>query len=66
MDFYIATDGNCGEAKDLLLVKYDDLSDEEWELFDNLPENSRYSFVEAVINNHGWDKKWIEIQKGLD
>ena len=43
--FYVATDGNWGSAKDMLIVDDSDWSEDQKELFFRMTEDERYNFA---------------------
>ena len=45
---WIAEDGSQGEC-DVVIFNEADLSEEQWEIFNNLPESEMFEFVKAVI-----------------
>lgn len=46
---WITEDGSSGEGGVIVFCE-DDLSDYEWEIFNNLPENELFEFVKEVIS----------------
>jgi hypothetical protein len=48
---YVSYDGNYGEQADLLVFDTDSLTPQQWETLGELDDNSRYEYVEAVLNN---------------
>jgi hypothetical protein len=48
---YVSYDGNYGEQADLLVFDNDSLTPQQWETLGELDDNSRYEYVEAVLNN---------------
>ena len=48
---YVSYDGNYGAEADLLVFDSNDLTLQQWETLGELDDNSRYEYVEAVLNN---------------
>jgi hypothetical protein len=48
---YVSYDGNYGEQADVLVFDTDSLTPQQWETLGELDDNSRYEYVEAVLNN---------------
>jgi hypothetical protein len=47
---YVSYDGNYGAEADLLVFDTSDLTLQQWETLGELDDNSRYDYVEAVLN----------------
>jgi hypothetical protein len=45
---WIADDNSQGSG-DVVIFNEDDLNEDQWEIFNNLPESEMFNFVEAVI-----------------
>jgi hypothetical protein len=48
---YVSYDGNYGAEADLLVFDSNALTLQQWETLGELDDNSRYEYVEAVLNN---------------
>jgi hypothetical protein len=48
---YVSYDGNYGAEADLLMFDSNALTLQQWETLGELDDNSRYEYVEAVLNN---------------
>jgi hypothetical protein len=48
---YVSYDGNYGSESDLLMFDSNALTLQQWETLGELDDNSRYEYVEAVLNN---------------
>jgi hypothetical protein len=46
---WIAEDGSYGMC-DIVVFKESDLTEDQWEIFNELPESQTFNFVKAVIN----------------
>lgn len=46
---YVSTDGNYG-GEDSLHFDLSELSNEQWETLDNIPDSDRYYYVFAILN----------------
>lgn len=47
---YVSYDGNYGAEADVLVFDTNDLTLQQWETLGELDDNSRYDYVEAVLN----------------
>jgi hypothetical protein len=47
---YVSYDGNYGAEADLLVFDTSELTLQQWETLGELDDNSRYDYVEAVLN----------------
>jgi hypothetical protein len=47
---YVSYDGNYGAEADVLVFDTDSLTLQQWETLGELDDNSRYDYVEAVLN----------------
>jgi hypothetical protein len=48
---YVSYDGNYGAEADLLMFDSNALTLQQWETLGELDDNSRFEYVEAVLNN---------------
>jgi hypothetical protein len=48
---YVSYDGNYGAEADLLMFDSNALTLQQWETLGELNDNSRFEYVEAVLNN---------------
>jgi hypothetical protein len=56
---WIAEDGSYGMC-DILVFKESDLTSDQWEIFNELPESQTFNFVKAVINGEDLSQ-WKEM-----
>jgi hypothetical protein len=47
----VSYDGNYGEQADLLIFDSNSLTPQQWETLGELDDNSKFEYVEAVLNN---------------
>jgi hypothetical protein len=52
---WVDTDGSYGVGC-LILFDPDDLTPDQWETLSNLGDNSRYDYVQAIMNNEPLDE----------
>ena len=48
---YVSYDGNYGAEADLLMFDSNALTPQQWETLGEINDNSRFEYVEAVLNN---------------
>ena len=56
---WIADDNSQGQG-DVVIFNEDDLQEDHWEIFNNLPESEMFNFVKAVIKNEDLSQ-WKEM-----
>lgn len=47
---YVACDGNYSQSEDIILFDFNQLSDEQWDILDALPDQDRFWYVYALLN----------------
>ncbi len=48
MNHYFATDGNYGNAENLIIIDTTDWTEDEWDIIDQSPENDRTKIAQQL------------------
>jgi len=48
MNHYFATDGNYGNAENLVIIDTTDWTEDEWDIIDQSPENDRTKIAQQL------------------
>lgn len=59
---WVTNDGEYNGSSLVLEFDYDDLTPEQWENLENMSDDSRYDYVEAILNNNLNTASFIEEQ----
>lgn len=56
---WVAEDGSYGGVQDIILFDSDALTDEQWETLDDLSDNDKFDYVQAIMSGEPLDE-WEE------